>query len=70
MSESPKMEAIGTLYLRGKKWRWKVKVPADLMHLHRYLNDEGKPKQNAADVNLKTEDKEEAQAKAAIQAAR
>lgn len=63
------MEAIGTLYLRGKKWRWKVKVPADLTHLHKYLNDEGKPKQNAADVNLKTEDKKEAQAKATIQAA-
>lgn len=63
------MEAIGTLYLRGKKWRWKVKVPADLTHLHKYLNDEGKPKQNAADVNLKTEDQKEAQAKATIQAA-
>lgn len=63
------MEAIGTLYARGKKWRWKVKVPADLTHLPKYLNDEGKPKQNAADVNLKTEDKKEAQAKATIQAA-
>jgi len=63
------MEAIGTLYLRGKKWRWKVKTPADLSHLSKYCNAAGKPKQNTADVNLNTEDRKEAQAKATILAA-
>lgn len=63
------MEAIGTLYRRGKKWRWKVKTPADLSHLSKYCNAAGKPKQNTADVNLNTEDRKEAQAKATILAA-
>ena len=29
--------------LRSKKWRWKVKVPADLAHLPKYINAAGLP---------------------------
>lgn len=69
MSETPEVEAIGTLYQRGKLWRWKVKVPSELGRLPQYLNDLGETKQNATDVNLKTEDKTEARAKALALAA-
>jgi integrase len=69
MSETPEVQAIGTLYQRGKVWRWKVKVPSELGRLPKYLNDKGETKQNAADVNLKTEDKTEARAKALALAA-
>ncbi len=69
MSETPEVEAIGTLYQRGKVWRWKVKVPSELGRLPQYLNDRGETKQNATDVNLKTEDKTEARARALALAA-
>lgn len=69
MSETPEVKAIGTLYPRGKVWRWKVKVPSELCRLPQYLNSRGETKQNAADVNLKTEDKTEARAQALALAA-
>lgn len=63
------MKTQGTLYKRGSKWRWKIKVPAALLHLPHYQNADGKPKQLAADVNLDTEDKAEAIKKATALAA-
>lgn len=63
------MKTQGTLYKRGSKWRWKIKVPAALLHLPHYQNADGKPKQLAADVNLDTEDKAEATKKATVLAA-
>jgi hypothetical protein len=63
MSETPKVDAPGTLYQRGNRYSWKIKVPPDLAHLPQYLKQDGTTKQNAEDVSLGTADRAVARAK-------
>lgn len=63
------MKVRGTLFRRGNRWWWKVKVPSELGHLPQYQGQEGKVKQNAASLSLETSDKTTAQVRATILAA-